>query len=72
MSDDVEGSARIVKTSTEFGEEGPVSQDTSNTPVSGAERPRSGQSVANPRRLRLGRDGRPLPVMPRDEDSRPA
>jgi hypothetical protein len=31
-----------------------------------AERPR-GQSVANPRRLRLGRDGRPLPLVPDDD-----
>jgi hypothetical protein len=32
------------------------------------ERPRAAQAVANPRRLRLGRDGRPLPPAPRDDD----
>ncbi|GAB3599959.1 hypothetical protein GCM10027446_32540 [Angustibacter peucedani] len=36
------------------------------------ERPRSSGPVANPRRLRLGRDGRPLPLTARDEDVRPA
>ncbi|GAB3690518.1 hypothetical protein [Angustibacter aerolatus] len=35
--------------------------------VDTTERPRSG-SLANPRRTRLGRDGRPLPLPPRDED----
>jgi hypothetical protein len=49
-----------------------VSQDSIDAVVAGAERPRNGQSVANPRRLRLGRDGRPLPVSTRDEDSGPA
>jgi hypothetical protein len=39
-------------------------ETTTNT----AERPRSGQTVANPRRLRLGRDGRPLPVTSREDD----
>lgn len=37
-----------------------------------SERPRTGQSVANPRRLRIGRDGRPLPQVARDDDSRPS
>jgi len=50
-----------------------VSQDTTDVTASGAERPRTGQSVANPRRLRLDHAGRPLPVKSsRDEDSHPA
>lgn len=36
------------------------------------DRLRLGQSVANPRRLRLGRDGRPLPLSATgDEESGP-
>ena len=33
-----------------------------------AERSRTGQSVANPRRLRLDADGRPLPVPTANSD----
>ena len=32
------------------------------------ERARNGSSLANPRRVRLGRDGRPLPAPSADED----
>ncbi len=46
--------------------------DATSITTATAERPRTGQSVANPRRLRVGRDGRPLAVAARDEDSRPA
>jgi hypothetical protein len=49
-----------------------VSEDTSTTSGATVERSRLGQSVANPRRLRLGRDGRPLPFGVRDEDLHPA
>ncbi|HEX3005953.1 MAG TPA: hypothetical protein VHO27_17205 [Angustibacter sp.] len=41
--------------------------DTAGTTTT-TERPRTAQTVANPRRLRLGRDGRPLPLAPRDDD----
>lgn len=49
---------------------------TSNNGPTG-ERAHAGQSVANPRRLRIGRDGRPLlvsshPVSVRDESIRSA
>ena len=46
--------------------------DTSAGTTAASERPRTGQPVANPRRLRLGRDGRPLPLGSRDEDARSA
>ncbi|MFC6006212.1 hypothetical protein [Angustibacter luteus] len=49
-----------------------MSQDTTIVAASGGERPRTSQSVANPRRLRLDHAGRPLPVTSRDEDCRPA
>lgn len=45
--------------------------DTAGTATT-SERPRAAQTVANPRRLRLGRDGRPLPPAPRDDDGSPA
>jgi hypothetical protein len=44
--------------------------DTSTSITVAGERPRTGQPVANPRRLRLGRDGRPLPVVVTDDDGR--
>ncbi len=46
--------------------------DTTTTTTASDERPRTGQPVANPRRLRLGRDGRPLPLGVRDDDGRSA
>jgi hypothetical protein len=61
----------MVKSSTEL-PGGHVSQDIAVAAATGAERPRTSQSVANPRRLRLDHAGRPLPVMSRDEDCRPA
>ena len=42
-----------------------MDQDGS-TRSTATERPR-GQSVANPRRVRLGRDGRPLPLVREDD-----
>lgn len=42
--------------------------DDSAVTATTTERPRAGATVANPRRLRLGRDGRPLPPAPRDDD----
>ena len=42
--------------------------DQTTTGTSSTERGRSGGSLANPRRVRLGRDGRPLPVPATDED----
>jgi len=41
--------------------------DQTTTGTSATERGRSGGSLANPRRVRLGRDGRPLPVPSADE-----
>ena len=42
--------------------------DQNTTMTGSSERGRSGGSLANPRRVRLGRDGRPLPVPSSDED----
>ena len=42
--------------------------DQTTTGTTSAERGRSGISLANPRRVRLGRDGRPLPAPCADED----
>jgi hypothetical protein len=42
--------------------------DQTTTGISTTERGRSGGSLANPRRVRLGRDGRPLPAPSADED----
>lgn len=42
--------------------------DQTSTGTSTTERGRSGISLANPRRVRLGRDGRPLPAPSADED----
>lgn len=51
--------------------EGDRAMDDNATTTATSERPRTGQPVANPRRLRLGRDGRPLPQAPRDVSARP-
>jgi hypothetical protein len=42
--------------------------DQNSTGASTTERGRSGSPLANPRRVRLGRDGRPLPAPSSDED----
>ena len=42
--------------------------DQTSTGTSTTERGRSGSSLANPLRVRLGRDGRPLPAPSSDED----
>ena len=49
-----------------------MSDDSTSTSGPAVERSHVGQSVANPRRLRIGRDGRPLPVGARDESVRSA
>ena len=41
--------------------------DQITTGTTSSERGRGGTSLANPRRVRLGRDGRPLPVPSADE-----
>ena len=41
--------------------------DQITTGTTTSERGRSGTSLANPRRVRLGRDGRPLPAPSADE-----
>jgi len=41
--------------------------DQTTTGTTSTERARSGSSLANPRRVRLGRDGRPLPAPTADE-----
>jgi len=44
-----------------------MSEETTTTTTTPADLWHAGP-VANPRRLRLGRDGRPLPLLPRDDD----
>lgn len=61
----------MVKASTVRSIEGEgIAMDDDTTSSVASERSRTGQPVANPRRLRLGRDGRPLPQQPREDAAR--
>lgn len=45
-----------------------MTMDEQSAAETTTERSRVSQSLANPRRLRIGRDGRPLPLPSADED----